>query len=108
MSKTLRKELEEILEDSLHDLGCFEYVPVGDVTRETIDENNAEVLDQLEALIAKREKKFLEAVSQAMLDKILYIGEEVPDYFVTDKKSKFILLGYPQEFLDYLKQQLKK
>jgi len=34
------------------------------------------------------------------LDKIYYIGEQLPD--VKDERPKFVILGTPQEFLDSL------
>jgi len=37
---------------------------------------------------------------QAMLDKILYTGNEIPDGVASDKRSKFVLLGSPQELID--------
>ena len=39
-------------------------------------------------------------VEQAMLNKILYIGNEIPESLMSDKRPKFILLGTPQEFID--------
>ena len=37
---------------------------------------------------------------QAIRDKILYIGNEIPESLMSDKRSKFIVLGTPQEFID--------
>ena len=42
-------------------------------------------------------KKTLE---QAILDKILYIGDEIPKSVAEDKRSKFVVLGTPQELID--------
>ncbi len=42
----------------------------------------------------------MKTIEQALLDKILYIGEEVPEFFLTDKRPKFILLGSPQDLID--------
>ena len=39
-------------------------------------------------------------IEQAILDKILYIGEEIPNGIVNDKRPKFIVLGTPQELID--------
>lgn len=39
-------------------------------------------------------------IEQALLDKLLYIGNEIPEALAKDKRSKFILLGNPQEFMD--------
>lgn len=44
----------------------------------------------------KKEK----TVEQAILDKILYIGEEIPESLVNDKRPKFVVLGTPQELID--------
>lgn len=45
----------------------------------------------------KTEKK---TVEQAILDKILYIGDEIPKGVAEDKRSKFVVLGTPQELID--------
>ena len=37
---------------------------------------------------------------QAIRDKILYIGNEIPEGLISDKRPKFIVLGTPQEFID--------
>jgi len=42
----------------------------------------------------------MKTIEQAMLDKILYIGEEIPSGVVEDKRPKFVLLGTPQELID--------
>lgn len=42
----------------------------------------------------------IKTVEQAILDKILYIGEEIPEVFTTDNRPKFIVLGTPQELID--------
>lgn len=39
-------------------------------------------------------------LEQAILDKIVYIGEEIPQSLVNDKRPKFIVLGTPQELID--------
>jgi hypothetical protein len=44
--------------------------------------------------------KKLKTVRQVILDKILYIGDEIPEVLMKDKRAKFILLGTPQEFID--------
>ena len=46
-------------------------------------------------------------LEKALLDRILYIGEEVPEFFTTDKRPKFILLGTPQELISYLESWRK-
>lgn len=42
-------------------------------------------------------------VEQALLEKIVYIGNEVPTTLTTDKRPKFVVLGTPQEFIDETK-----
>lgn len=39
-------------------------------------------------------------LEQALLDRILYIGEEIPGAVADDGRPKFVLLGTPQEFID--------
>jgi hypothetical protein len=39
-------------------------------------------------------------LEQAILDKIVYIGDEIPQSLVNDKRPKFIVLGTPQELID--------
>lgn len=39
-------------------------------------------------------------IKQAILDKILFIGDEIPLSLVNDKRDKFILLGTPQKLID--------
>ena len=41
-------------------------------------------------------------IEQNILDRILFIGDEVPEFFTTDKRMKFILLGTPQNLIDEL------
>ena len=42
----------------------------------------------------------MKTLEQAILDKILYIGEEIPKAVAEDKRPKFVLLGTPQELID--------
>lgn len=42
----------------------------------------------------------MKTVEQAILDKILYIGDKIPDGVAKDKRSKFVVLGTPQELID--------
>lgn len=37
---------------------------------------------------------------QALLEKILYIGNKIPESLISDGRPKFIVLGTPQEFID--------
>ena len=52
-------------------------------------------------------KKTLE---QALLDKILYVGETIPEGLFEDTRPKFILLGTPQQLIDSveIKEPTKK
>lgn len=42
----------------------------------------------------------MKTVKQAILEKILYIGNEIPDGVAKDSRSKFVVLGSPQEFIN--------
>ena len=42
----------------------------------------------------------MKTTEQAIRDKILYIGDEIPTSLISDKRPKFIVLGTPQEFID--------
>ena len=42
----------------------------------------------------------MKTTEQALQEKILYIGDEIPESLMTDKRPKFIVLGTPQEFID--------
>ena len=42
----------------------------------------------------------MKTLRQALLAKILFIGEEIPMSLVKDKRPKFILLGTPQQLID--------
>lgn len=45
-------------------------------------------------------KKEIKKIEQAILDKILYIGNEIPKSVANDNRSKFVVLGNPQELID--------
>ena len=45
-------------------------------------------------------KRVPKTVEQAILDKILFIGEEIPLRLANDKRPKFVVLGCPQELID--------
>lgn len=51
-----------------------------------------------------QEEKELE---EMMRNRVLYIGEEVPETLVHDLRPKFILLGTPAELLNELEALLK-
>jgi hypothetical protein len=42
----------------------------------------------------------LTALMQVFLDRIVYIGDGVPESLVHDDRAMFVLLGTPQQFLD--------
>ena len=42
----------------------------------------------------------MKKIGQAMLNKIIYIGEEIPFGVSNDKRPKFVILGTPQELID--------
>jgi hypothetical protein len=42
----------------------------------------------------------MKKVEQSILDRILYIGNEIPAEVASDKRDKFVLLGYPQQVID--------
>jgi hypothetical protein len=49
----------------------------------------------------------MKTINQAILDKILYIGNEIPSSLISDGRSKFIVLGTPQELIDEVGGGLK-
>ena len=42
----------------------------------------------------------MKSIEQAIRDKILYIGNEIPESLMNDKRDKFFILGTPQELID--------
>jgi len=44
--------------------------------------------------------KPIKSVEQSLLDRILYIGEEIPPSVASDPRPKFVVLGTPQEVID--------
>ena len=44
---------------------------------------------------------------QALQEKILYIGNEIPESLMSDKRPKFIVFGTPQEFIDETSDPVK-
>ncbi len=42
----------------------------------------------------------MKTIEQALLDRILYIGEEIPTELANDPRPKFVVLGTPQEVID--------
>lgn len=49
----------------------------------------------------------MKTINQAILDKILYIGNDIPESLATDARAKFIVLGSPQELIDEVGGNLK-
>ena len=46
-------------------------------------------------------------LEQALLDNILYIGEEIPELLAKDKRPKFVVEGTPQEIINETKSNIK-
>jgi hypothetical protein len=46
----------------------------------------------------------MKTIEQAILDRILYIGNEIPEGVANDKRDKFVVLGYPQQIIDETKE----
>ena len=42
----------------------------------------------------------MKTTEQALKEKILYIGDKIPESLMSDERPKFIVLGTPQEFID--------
>lgn len=42
----------------------------------------------------------MKTTEQALREKILYIGDKIPESLLEDTRPKFIVLGTPQEFID--------
>ena len=42
-------------------------------------------------------------IEESLLDRILYIGNEIPEGLANDSRDKFILLGCPQDVIDETK-----
>ena len=58
-------------------------------------------------LLSSVRESTLREVEAEMLDKIYYIGSELPQV-KDDVRDKFVLLGYPQKFLDDVRERLSK
>jgi len=41
-------------------------------------------------------------IEEILKNRILFIGNEIPEYFITDNRSKQLYLGYPQQLIDEL------
>jgi len=44
--------------------------------------------------------KLKQSLAEALKNKILYIGNEIPEALMNDPRAKFIVLGNPQEIID--------
>jgi len=42
----------------------------------------------------------MKKLEQLLLNKIVYIGDEIPQSLTKDKRPKFVLLGTPKELID--------
>ena len=51
-------------------------------------------------------KEIKRTIEQVLLNKLLYIGDEIPNGVNKDKRSKFVLLGNPQQFIDEIIDEL--
>lgn len=49
-----------------------------------------------------------EKVEEVLRNRILYIGDEVPNFFTKDKRSKSIYLGNPSEMIEEIVKILNK
>ena len=47
-------------------------------------------------------------LEQALLDRILYIGKEIPEGLMEDSREKFILLGTPRQLIDEVESKEPK
>ena len=56
--------------------------------------------DEEEKTTPTIEIKGKKTITQAILDKILYIGEKIPEAVANDNRLKFVVLGTPQELID--------
>lgn len=53
----------------------------------------------LTQFISNKEREAQQKLEEALLQKILYIGEELPESVATDPRPKFVVLGTPNELL---------
>lgn len=47
-------------------------------------------------------------IEEVLANRILYIGNEIPEYFVTEKRDKQLYLGYPKQLIDELTKLFKE
>ena len=48
----------------------------------------------------------MEKIEEILRNKILFIGNEIPEFFTKDKRDKQLYLGYPQQLIDELSKEL--
>ncbi len=46
----------------------------------------------------------MKTIEQALLEKILYVGNEIPVVLLQDDRPKFIVLGTPKELIEDCKE----
>lgn len=61
----------------------------------------------LESARSEAKREVLKQVEAEMLDKIYYIGNELPQV-KADVRDKFVLLGYPSKFLEDVSKRLNQ
>lgn len=52
--------------------------------------------------------KKIREIEEVLRNRILYIGNEIPEYFTTDKRDKQLYFGYPQQLIDELNKIYSK
>ena len=50
----------------------------------------------------------MKTIEEIIRDRIVYIGEEIPESLVNDKRPKFILLGTPADLIKELSEEGKE
>ena len=93
-----RKEIVAILEAPARSRFSTSDIRIGHMSSTHLKQ----VVDDISSLITLREERAREetykAIEAEMLDKIYYIGTELPQV-EQDKRDKFVVLGYPAQFL---------
>lgn len=56
-------------------------------------------INELLTLIAQVREETIEEVEANLRDRVMYIGEEIPDAVAEDKRTKTVYLGFPAEHL---------
>jgi gas vesicle protein len=55
---------------------------------------------------SQRKGEIENKIEEILRNKILFIGNEIPEYFTKDKRDKQLYLGYPQQLIDELSKEL--